>query len=94
MGLDVGTVRFDYSNPPKGASLKFAWHLLRNHEDADWGFGQGENAMAEYSRESLWEFAESYAESAGLSDSDKAEIDGWIRGLPWRDGHVTLHFGW
>ena len=94
MGLDVGTVRFDYSHPPKGASLKFAWHLAQNYDDADWGLAQAENVMAEYSLESLLRFADSYAASKGLRGSDKAEIDGWIRQLPWRNGHIALHFSW
>ncbi len=94
MGLDVGTVRFDYSHSPKGACVKFAWHLAESYDDADWGLAEGENVIAEYTLESLVGFAKSYGTSAGLSDSDKAEIDGWIRGLPWRDGFVALHFGW
>ncbi len=94
MGLDVGTVRFDYSNSPKGACVKFAWHLAHNYDDADWGLAEGENIIAEYTLESLLSFANSYAASAGLSETDKAEVDGWIRQLPWRDGHVALHFSW
>ena len=94
MGLDVGTVRFDYSRPPKGANVKFAWHLAQNHDDAGWGFAQGENVMAEYTLESLLGFADSYVASQGLTGTDKAEIDSWIRQLPWRNGHIALHFSW
>ena len=94
MGLDVGTVRFDYSHSPNGASRKFAWHLAENYHEADWGLAEGENVMAEYSCESLLSFADNYAASEGLGDDAKAEIDGWIRRLPWRDGHIALHFSW
>ena len=94
MGLDVGTVQFDYSHPPKGASVKFAWHLAQNHDDAGWGFAQGENIMSEYTLESLLGFADSYATAAELSDADRSEIAGWINELPWRNGHIALHFSW
>ena len=60
MGLDVGAVRFDYSCTPKGASLIFAWHLAASLDEADWGFGEGENVMAEYTHESLTTLAEDY----------------------------------
>lgn len=94
MGLDVGTVKFDYSNSPTGTSRKFAWYLAENYDDAHWGLAEGENIIAEYTLESLLNFAKSYAESASMNDTDKAEIDTWIRQLPYRDGHIALHFSW
>ena len=94
MGLDVGAVRFDYSHTPKAASRKFAWYLARNYYEADWGLAEGENMIAEYTLESLLGFAETYAVAEGLADEARTEIEAWIRRLPWRDGHVALHFSW
>ena len=94
MGLDVGTVRFDYSHSPTGIRRKFAWYLAENYDDAHWGLAEGENIIAEYTLDSLLSFAESYATSANLSDSDKAKIDAWIHQLPYRNGHIALHFSW
>ncbi len=94
MGLDVGTVRFDYSNSPTGTCRKFAWYLAENYWEAHWGLAEAENIIAEYTHESLSKFAEDYAASESLSDNAKAEIDAWIHQLPWRDGHIALHFSW
>ena len=94
MGLDVGTVRFDYSHTPNGICRKFARYLAENYDEAHWGLAEGENVIAEYTLESLLSFAESYSTSAGLSGTDKAAINTWIHHLPYRDGHIALHFGW
>ena len=94
MGLDVGTVKFDYSNSPTGTCRKFAWYLAENYDEAHWGLAEAENIIAEYTLDSLLSFANSYATSASLSDTDKAEIDTWIRQLPYRNGHIALRFSW
>ncbi len=72
MGLDVGTVKFDYSNSPTGISRKFAWYLAETYDEAHWGLAEGENIIAEYTLDSLLSFANSYAASAALTDTDKA----------------------
>ena len=94
MGLDVGVVTFNYLERLTGPTYKFACHLAEHYWEADWGLAQGENVIAEYTLESLLGFAERYAKAAGLSVTDEAEIYGWIRRLPWRDGHIALHFSW
>ena len=78
MGLDVGTVRevrLLEQIHRTGVCRKFAWYLAENYDEAHWGLAEGENVIAEYTLESLLSFANSYAESASLSDTDKAEID-------------------
>ena len=94
MGLDVGTVRFDYSNSPTGTCRKFAWYLAENYHDAHWGLAEAENIIAEYTLESLLDFAGRYETEETLSHADRAEIDAWIHQLPWRNNHITLHFTW
>ena len=94
MGLDVGTVKFDYSNSPTGTCSKFAWYLAENYDEAHWGLAEAENIIAEYTLESLQSFANNYAEAEALTDAAKAEIDTWIRQLPYRNGHIALHFSW
>ena len=94
MGLDVGTVRFEYSNSPTGIRRKFAWYLAENYYDAHWGLAEAENIIAEYTLDALLSFANAYATSENIDAADQAAIDAWIRQLPWRDGHITLHFSW
>ena len=92
MGLDVGTVRFDYSHPPKGACVKFAWYLAHNYDDADWGLAEGGNTLSQHLPETLERLAEEFAESEGMRREEREAVMGWVKALPYDNGAVTLHF--
>ena len=92
MALDVGVVTFKYMERLTGPTYKFACHLAEYYWEADWQFGEGGNALAQYDEETLARLAEEFAASEGLRPDEKAEVLGWVRALPWDDGVVTLHF--
>ena len=92
MGLDVGTVRFDYTHAPFGECVKFAWHLAHNYWETGREFGEGGNMLAQYLPETLERLAEEFAESEGLDAAAREEVMAWVKALPWDNGVVTLHF--
>ena len=92
MALDVGVVTFKYMERLTGPTYKFAWHLAEYYWEADWQFGEGGNALAQYDEETLERLAEEFAESEGLRPDEKAEVMKWVNALPWGSGVVTLHF--
>ena len=94
MGLDVGVVRIDYGYPPSGPAYGFAWHLVQNSREADWGFSKGENVLSEYTRAGMLRQVDEYVEGKGLRPNDKALILNWVYGLPWNGDTVMLHLGW
>ena len=94
MGLDVGVVRIDYSYLPRGPAYGFAWYLVHNSREADWGFSRGENVLSEYTRASMLRQVDRYVQAEELRPNDKTLILNWVYGLPWHGDTVMLHLGW
>ena len=78
MGLDVGVVRIDYGYTPRGPACGFAWYLVHNNHEADWGFSRCENVLSEYTRASMLGQVDVYVEREGLRPNDKALILDWV----------------
>ena len=91
MGLDVGTVRFDYLKTPKEPVPDFLEYLADNCEEADWHLGAYHNVIVEYESVNMLEQVDAYMEEAAVSPVDKAKVLARLRQLPWKDGTITLH---
>ena len=94
MGLDVGVVRIDYGHAPRGPAYGFAWYLVHNNHEADWGFSRCENVLSEYTRGNMLARVDDYVEKENLRPNDKTLILNWVYGLAWNEDTVMLHLGW
>ena len=94
MGLDVGVARIEYGYLPRGPAYDFAWYLVHNNHESDWGFSKCENVLSEYTRANMLDQVDGYIEWKGLRPNDKALILNWVYGLPWNGDTIMLHFGW
>ena len=91
MGLDVGTVRFDYLKTPKGTILDFLEFLADNSDEADWHLGAYHNVIVEYESANLLAQVAAFANEKAVSPGAKAKVLAWVSQLPWKDGVITLH---
>ena len=94
MGLDVGVVRIEYLERPRGPAHKFLRYLIHHNYEADWGFSSNENVIVEYTRRNMLDQVDAFVELENLRPNDKALILNWVYGLLWNGDTIMLHFGW
>ena len=96
MALDVGVVTIDYSAArPSGAAGRYA-HALTEYEDPEedyWKVEAAWNTFLELERNAMVSHARGYVEENRLSETEAAEVMGWVNSLPWKDERVMLHLG-
>lgn len=99
MGLDVGVVSIEYLAQPGPPVHDFLLDLMlnpfcdRDDESETWGYIGSNNALYEFDRTTLRKRANTWANSQDFGPSEKANLCRWIRNLPWKDDHITLHLG-
>jgi hypothetical protein len=94
MGIDVGVVRISYLQRPGQPTYNFLWWLATHAGYDGWGGGWDENAFIEIERRQLLSNARAYAQQGGISPYDLQQLLSWVRGLPWDDNTIMLHFNW
>ena len=95
MSLSVGLVRIDYSKSPRsGAAYDYAKKLAFYDDGGCWRLSSEGNVIAEFRYDVLARHAMDYIESSNLPSNEAHELMRWVRGLPWSQGHVMLHFGY
>lgn len=94
MGLDVGVVRINYIERPRGIVYGFLWYLDYHAFDADWEVSCGSDTFVGYTYGNIVGQAEQFSEMEDLNEHDRAQVMSWIGKLPWNQSTIMLHLTW
>jgi hypothetical protein len=94
MGIDVGVVKISYLDRPGEPTYGFLWWLAARGGWDGWGGGWDENAFVEIESKQLLSKARAYAREQSMEHEELEQLLAWVRGLPWDDSAIMLHFNW
>lgn len=104
MGLDVTAVETKHTYlrvtrfPVDAFVLDLASGPIGMGADLDdidyWGGGWESNGEYEYSQDGLKQIASAWATSRKISTNERRRLRRWVSNLPYKDGHIMLHFSW
>jgi hypothetical protein len=86
MGLDIGIMRIEHLDLPKGLPYRFAWNMAIDGAGDAYMHGGG-NSWIPFTQRRMLLMLEEFAENKGLTDAEKQEVLEWVSSLPW-DGWV------
>jgi hypothetical protein len=86
MGLDVGIIRIEYLDVPKGLPYRFAWNMAIDGAGDAYMNGGG-NSWIPFTQRQLLVMLDEFAVDKALTGAEKQEVLEWVRSLPW-DGWV------
>lgn len=86
MGLDIGVMRIEHLDLPKGLPYRFAWNMAIDGAGQSYMHGRG-NSLIPFTQRQLLLMLDDFASKQSLTDEQKTEIREWIHSLPW-DGWV------
>ena len=85
MGLDIGIMKVEYLERPKGVVYDFAWHLAQDGAFDAYTFGEG-NSWIPFTQRQVLRMLNEFASERGLSPTERLEVRSWLASLPWIGG--------